>query len=76
MKKVIPEKKIVICDFCKEEMFNNPKTGDQWGGARWVIREKVFLGLFGFRKRILDVCPKCYKQLTGRDYTEAAGEED
>ena len=69
MKKTIPEKKFVICDFCEKEIFTNQRTGDQWGGVRFKIEKKTFLGLFGVNTRMIDLCPDCYKKLTGKSYT-------
>lgn len=73
MKKTIPEKKIVICDFCEKEIFTNQRTGDQWGGVRFKIEKKTFLGFFGVDKRMIDLCPDCYKKLTGKCYTSEWG---
>lgn len=69
MKKTIPEKKLVICDFCEKEIFTNQRTGNQWGGVRFKIEKKTFLGLFGVNTWMIDLCPDCYKKLTGKSYT-------
>ena len=70
MKKIIPTKKIVICDFCEKVIYSNQDTGDQWGGVRFKIEKKTFLGLFGVDTRTIDLCPECYKKLTGKSYTK------
>lgn len=69
MKKTIPEKKIVICDFCGKEIYTNQNTGDQWGGVRFTIRKRTFVGLFRKYDRNIDLCTDCFKKLTGKDYT-------
>ena len=70
MKKIIPKKKIVICDFCEKEIYTNQDTGDQWGGVRFKIEKKTFLGFFGVDTRTIDPCTECYKKLTGKSYTK------
>lgn len=70
MKKIIPKKTIVICDFCEKEIYTNQDTDDQWGGVRFKIEKKTFLGLFGVDTRTIDLCPECYKKLTGKSYTK------
>ena len=70
MKKIIPEKKVVICDFCEKEIYTDQKTGDQWAGVRFKIEKKTFLGLFRVDARTIDLCPDCYKKLTGKSYTK------
>ena len=69
MKKIIPEKKLVICDFCEKEIYTNNDTGNQWAGVLFKIEKKTFLGLFGVHTRTIDLCPDCFKKLTGKSYT-------
>lgn len=75
MKKVIPKKKIVICDFCGNEMYTNQETGDQWGGVRFRIRKRTFVGLFGHYDKQIDLCAGCYEKLTGKAYTHDWGDD-
>ena len=68
MKKTIPKKKVVICDFCGKEMYTNQHTGDQWGGVSFTISKKTFIGLFGSYDKKIDLCPNCFKKLTVKNY--------
>lgn len=76
MKKIIPKKKVVICDFCGSEIYTNQHTGDQWGGVRFNIRKRTFVGLFGVYDKNIDLCTDCFKKLTGKEYTYDWGKDD
>lgn len=65
-RETIVEKKCK-CDFCGEEIYTNQKTGDPWSGAKIIIYQKLFFGLFRQVESNLDLCKKCYCKLTGKD---------